>query len=88
MVREGVNSRLGAVTISGAFIFAALEVASLGEDAPTGDKLARSLISLIDIALNGMGTEAAHTALAAVGHASSSSDAEPEKSSPQVSEQG
>ena len=85
MVREGVNSRLGAVTISGAFIFAALEVASLGEDAPTGDKLARSLI---DIALNGMGTEAAHTTLAAVGHASSSSDAEPEKSSPQVSEQG
>ena len=85
MVREGVNSRLGAVTISGAFIFAALEVASLGEDAPTGDKLARSLI---DIALTGMGTEAAHTTLAAVGHASSSSDAEPEKSSPQVSEQG
>lgn len=63
MVREGVNSRLGAVAISGAFIFAALEVASLGDDAPTGDRLAHSLI---DIVLNGMGTETAHTALVSV----------------------
>ena len=85
MVREGVNSRLGAVTISGAFIFAALEVASLGEDAPTGDKLARSLI---DIALNGMGTEAAHTALAAAGCGSSLAAQESEKTAPQLSEQG
>lgn len=74
MVREGVNSRLGAVAISGAFIFAALEVAGLGEDAPTGDRLARSLI---DIALNGMGTEAAHAALVSAERLSSpSSDAE------------
>lgn len=64
MVRDGVNSRLGAVAISGAFIFAALEVASLGDGAPTGDRLAHSLI---DIALNGMGTGAARTALAATG---------------------
>ena len=85
MVREGVNSRLGAVTISGAFIFAALEVASLGEDAPTGDKLARSLI---DIAHNGMGTEAAHTALAAAGCGSSLAAQESEKTAPQLSEQG
>ena len=83
MVREGVNSRLGAVTISGAFIFAALEVASLGNDAPTGDRLARSLI---DIALNGMGTEAAHTALATAGCGSSLSVPEPERAAHQLPE--
>jgi hypothetical protein len=78
-----VNSRLGAVTISGAFIFAALEVASLGNDAPTGDRLARSLI---DIALNGMGTEAAHTALATAGCGSSLSVPEPERAAHQLPE--
>lgn len=56
VVRAEVNSRLGAIATCGAFIFAALESAYETPDAMSNEELADQLV---DIAMNGLGTEVA-----------------------------
>lgn len=56
VIRKEVNSRLGAISTCGAFIFAALESAYETPDAMSDEELASQLVR---IALNGLGTETA-----------------------------